>query len=173
MKKLFLLIMAFSLLFSAACAGEASPEALYGFALKIEDDNALKITNARHHEVLVRLPDSMNAADYCGKWLEITYDGIMTKSLPAQIRADSVTVCYVECGVIDSICEGRISLITGERILHVLYDDTTELPDDLKAGESIYVFYDGQMTRSIPAQIVASAIVRVGDLIDGQSSSGD
>ena len=197
MKKLMSMLLALTFLFAFACAEEKPAETLYGFVLSVEDDNALliateslgqfaeidetsdqNVATSTVTQVLVRLPDTIKATDFYGTWVRVDYNGVMTMSLPGQINADAVTACFAEYGEIEEIGDGVIALAIhfGEDLLHVNLDETTVMPQNLKVGDTVRVFYNGQMTRSIPAQIFALAIERAAQVtvisVAGNASTG-
>lgn len=197
MKKLIAILLTLSFLFAFAYAEDRPADTLYGFVLSVEEDNSLLISteslgqiaetdeagNAQTvtgsvTQVLVRLPETIHASDFDNTWVKIEYNGVMTMSLPGQINADSVTACFAEYGQIEAIEDGYLSLAIhfGEDLLQVNIDETTVLPQNLKVGDTVRVFYNGQMTRSIPAQIFAFAIERAAKIavvsLEGNPTTG-
>lgn len=197
MKRILSVLLTLVFLCAVAYAEDRPAETLYGFVLSVEDENALLIAteslgqmavtdengNAQMPsgsvtQVLVRLPESLNAADYERTWVRVDYNGVMTMSLPGQINADAVTPCFAAYGQIEEIADGVITLAIhfGEEILSLNTDETTALPQDLKPGDTVRVFHNGQMTRSIPAQVFALAVERAAQIavvsLDGNPSTG-
>lgn len=197
MKKLISLLLSLAFLCAFAYAEERPAQTLYGFVLSVGEDNTLLIsteslgqpaitdgnTDAESApggstQVLVRLPEAIDANDFQGAWVKITYNGVMTMSLPGQINADSVTKCYAQYGQIEAMQDGAVSLAIhfGEELLQVNIDETTVLPQNLKVGDTVRVFYNGQMTRSIPAQIFALAVEYAAQItvisIEGNPTTG-
>lgn len=98
-----------------------------------------------------------------GETVRVTYNGQMTRSIPAQVTADTVDIAVT----IDELA-GEIVEITGDGILLqtkdmqvlVNVDEGTvyETDGELAVGDYIHVLYDGIMTRSLPAQVYAQKI---------------
>ena len=109
---------------------------------------------------LTQLPDGIPDL---GDAIRVTYNGQMTRSIPAQVTADTVDIAVT----IDELA-GEIVEITGDGILLqtkdmqvlVNVDEGTvyETDGELAVGDYIHVLYDGIMTRSLPAQVYAQKI---------------
>ena len=109
---------------------------------------------------LTQLPDGIPDL---GETVRVTYNGQMTRSIPAQVTADTVDIAVT----IDELA-GEIVEITGDGILLqtkdmqvlVNVDEGTvyETDGELAVGDYIHVLYDGIMTRSLPAQVYAQKI---------------
>lgn len=109
---------------------------------------------------LTQLPDGIPDL---GDTVRVTYNGQMTRSIPAQVTADTVDIAVT----IDELA-GEIVEITGDGILLqtkdmqvlVNVDEGTvyETDGELAVGDYIHVLYDGIMTRSLPAQVYAQKI---------------
>lgn len=79
-------------------------------------------------------------------------------SLPPQISAEcALRDCFLT-GAIDELGEDSLLLDADGRKLQVAFDS---LPEGLKVDDVIRVRYNGQMTRSIPAQVFALEIIPV------------
>lgn len=88
-----------------------------------------------------------------GDYVRVTYSGKMTRSLPAQLTAQ-VVHCYHLIGTVEAVEEGSFLLQDGDGVTwQVLLPEDEELP--LAEGMEMTVFYDGKMTRSLPAQVTA------------------
>ena len=95
-----------------------------------------------------------------GQSVCVEYDGRMTRSIPPQIAAITVSQRPPEA----QIC-GEIILVERERFL--ILDDTeseiyvnTPSAREYAPGDMVCVIYSGAMTRSIPPQIAAIEILR-------------
>ncbi len=178
MKKFLAMLLTLTFLCSFAYAEENKTETMYGYVLSVEEDNALLISTEAHGQVFVHLPETIIATDFYHTWVKIDFNGVMTMSLPGQINADAVTACFAEFGEIEEMSDGMIALAIhfGEDLLHVMMDETSSIPDDLKVGDSVRVFYNGQMTRSIPPQIFAMAMEHAAQItnisIEGNPTTG-
>ena len=102
---------------------------------------------------LTQLPDGIPDL---GETVRVTYNGQMTRSIPAQVTADTVDIAVT----IDELA-GEIVEITGDGILLQTKDMQVlvyETDGELAVGDYIHVLYDGIMTRSLPAQVYAQKI---------------
>ncbi len=91
-----------------------------------------------------------------GDFIHVTHNGQMTMSIPAQVFGLKLG-CYVNVGTITEISETQFSLETEEGL--ILVNATAEQLKDLKAGQNVYVYHNGAMTMSLPAQVGAELIV--------------
>lgn len=96
-----------------------------------------------------------------GQTVVIMYNGMMTRSLPAQITAMHIGVYVVE---------GSVTAVEDEFVM-ILREDTEEevmmtLPEnapELKKGDRVIAYTNGAMTMSLPPQMNAIAIVFAGE----------
>ncbi|MGN0779219.1 MAG: hypothetical protein ACI4MJ_08745 [Aristaeellaceae bacterium] len=103
-----------------------------------------------------------------GDAITVTYNGMMTRSLPPQIAALSIARAalpevYEVSGVVTEITEEYVMVedTDGQQLQINLFEDTQmdfDAEHVLTVGESITVTYNGMMTRSLPAQIAALSI---------------
>ena len=140
--------------------------------LETADGQLIQVNLTSLTQLLSGLPD-------VGDTVRVSYDGLMTRSIPAQVTADAVDVVVtIEelAGEIVEISDDGILIQTKDMQVLVLTDEGTayELEDGhtLAVGDYIHVLYDGIMTRSLPAQVYAQKIGcymttgTVGDLRD-------
>ena len=93
-----------------------------------------------------------------GQTAIVTYDGKMTRSLPAQVTALRIGVYEVR-GTVKAIEEGRITVEKtegGDEVVLTLPEGTPEL----QAGDAIIAYTTGISTMSLPPQMNAIAIVK-------------
>ncbi len=91
-----------------------------------------------------------------GSFIHVTHNGQMTMSIPAQIFGLKVG-CYMHIGTVTEIIEGQFALETENEL--ILVNATAEQLEGLEVGQNVYVFSNGVMTMSLPAQISAELIV--------------
>ena len=82
----------------------------------------------------------------------------MRSPLPPQISAEYVASDFFLTGAIDEIGDGFLILDSDGQKIQV---NTDSIPENIKVDDVIRVRYNGQMTRSIPAQVFALEIIRV------------
>jgi len=122
--------------------------------------NTVMLDSETHGEVLVALPEEWAGQEFTAEALTVYFDGVMTMSLPPQIGAGYVIPGYAMQGTVTEIADGYVML--GEGMESIQVNVAPELlPEDMKTGDVIRVVYNGQMTRSIPAQIVAAEIIQI------------
>ena len=93
-----------------------------------------------------------------GQTAIVTYDGKMTRSLPAQVTALRIGVYEVR-GTVKAIEEGRITVEKtegGDEVVLTLPEGAPEL----QAGDAITAYTTGISTMSLPPQMNAIAIVK-------------
>ncbi len=98
-----------------------------------------------------------------GDFIHVTYNGMMTFSIPAQIAAQKVG-CYAHTGVVGEITEGQFALETEMEL--ILVNATAEQLEGIEAGMTVTVYSNGAMTMSLPAQIGAEMITVTETIID-------
>ena len=92
-----------------------------------------------------------------GQFIQVMYDGKMTRSIPAQVYALKVGL-YPVSGVVKEAGEGSVTLFREEVGDEVIVN----LPEGVAApaaGSSVIAYTNGVMTMSIPAQTTAIGIV--------------
>lgn len=121
------------------------------------DDNSVMLNSAEYGEIIVRLPEDWADKEITDTHLTVYFNGAMTMSLPAQIGAGLVIPGYSVSGVITEIAEDYI--VIGEEMSAIQANITAEmLTEDIVEGTAVRVIYNGQMTRSIPAQVNAISV---------------
>ena len=124
------------------------------------EENAVMLMTETHGEAYVTLPEEWKDTEIDFEHMTVYFDGVMTMSLPPRVNGAYVVPGYSLQGVISEIGEGYI--VIGEEMEAVQVNTAEiELPEDMKTGDIVRVIYDGQMTRSIPAQINAQDIVQI------------
>ena len=98
-----------------------------------------------------------------GDFIHVTYNGMMTFSIPAQIAAQKVG-CYAHTGVVGEITEGQFTLETDMEL--ILVNATAEQLEGIEAGMTVTVYSNGAMTMSLPAQVGAEMITVTETIID-------
>ena len=164
MKKFFLMLMALMLAMTALTAfaeDEAvipSPEAesttIEGFVMDVTDEMILLMTRDRLYVEALLTPDTIfDGKDIAiGDFIQIDYSGMMTRSLPAQITADIVRD-HMLMGVVSEMTENGFTLTFGEDIYAVNAD--AALMAGIQDGMFVTVYFNGMMTRMIPAGVNA------------------
>ena len=98
-----------------------------------------------------------------GDFIHVTYNGMMTFSIPAQIAAQ-VIGCYAHTGVVGEITDGQFALETEMEM--ILVNATAEQLEGIAAGMTVTVYSNGAMTMSLPAQIGAEMITATETIAD-------
>ncbi len=98
-----------------------------------------------------------------GDYIHVTYNGMMTFSIPAQIAAQKIG-CYAHTGVVGEITEGQFTLETEMEpiIVNVLEGQL----EGIETGMTVTVYSNGAMTMSLPAQIGAEMITATETIAD-------
>ena len=124
------------------------------------EENAVLLSTPESGDVYVRMPESWKESEIDFAHMTVYFDGVMTMSLPGQISAGLVIPGYSVQGAISEIGDGYILLGEGMEAVQVSVAEG-QLPETSEVGAVVRVIYDGQMTRSIPAQITAAEIVQI------------
>ena len=134
-----------------------TPVRLSAYVMEIADEHLLVKTADGLYVQANLTPDTFfEGADVrVGDYIHIVYNGMMTRSLPAQITAE-VVGCYKLEGVVSELAEDGFLLTFGEEIHRV--NAPAGLLTFVQDGMFVTVYHDGMMTMSIPAQVVASHI---------------
>lgn len=124
------------------------------------EENTVLLNTDTHGEVVVHLSEDWAGVEIDVDSLTVYFNGAMSMSLPPQIGAGYVVPGYSLQGTVTEISDGW--LIIGEGMEAVQVNVEAELlPEDMKVGDVIRVLYNGQMTRSLPPQINAGAIIQI------------
>ena len=141
-----------------------SPEAdlltgvvLSGHVMEIADEHLLvKTPDGLHVEAFITGETLFEGEDVqVGDFVHILYNGMMTRSLPAQITAQTVS-CHKLPGVVSEMTEEGFILSFGEDVWHI--NATADQLDGILDGMFITVYHEGMMTMSLPPQVAASHI---------------
>lgn len=90
-----------------------------------------------------------------GDFVQVRYNGMMTRSLPAQITAEIIS-CHKLMGVVSEMAEDGFTLTFGDETWRI--NAQASQLEGIQDGMFITVYHEGMMTMSIPAQFVASHI---------------
>ena len=161
MKKMILMLMALMMAMTAlpVMAEEEIPEtvAVEGFVLEILDGSILLQTSTGEpYEVLMNEETVIDGKELAiGDCITVTYNGMMTRSLPPQINAQHIGN-HMLMGIVSELAENSFLLTFGEEVYQVNAD--AALLAGIQDGMFVTVYHTGMMTRSLPAQVVATHI---------------
>ena len=161
MKKMILMLMALMMAMTAlpVMAEEEMPEsvAVEGFVLEILDGSILLQTSTGEpYEVLMNEETVIDGKELAiGDCITVTYNGMMTRSLPPQINAQHIGN-YMLMGIVSELAENSFLLTFGEEVYQVNAD--AALLAGIQDGMFVTVYHTGMMTRSLPAQVAATHI---------------
>ena len=171
MKKFFLMLLALTLALSTLTvfaedviipspgAGDIVDEPILfeGFVLEVKEGSLLVQTSFDAlYEVLLTEETILEGKEIAvGDYINVVYDGTMTFSIPAQIKAIHIGN-YMLMGLVSELNENGFTLTFGEEIYQV--NATVELLEGICDGMFVTVYHKGMMTRSIPAQITAMVV---------------
>lgn len=130
---------------------------LSGFVLEVQDELLLVRTpDGLYAEALLTPETLFEGTDAAiGDYVHILYNGMMTRSLPAQITAQTVS-CHKVQGVVSEMAEDGFTLTFGEEIYRI-NAEAAQL-EGIQDGMFVTVYHQGMATMSIPAQLIASHI---------------
>ncbi len=124
------------------------------------EENAVLLNTLTHGEVRVTLPEVWKDTAFDAAYLTVYFNGAMTMSIPAQVNAGHAVPGYFAQGEVTEIAEEYIMLTTEEGEMQVNFAAGT-LPETVQTDAIVRVRHNGQMTRSIPAQVFAAEIMQV------------
>lgn len=141
MKKILTALIALSMLLCAAASAETlQPEEfkLSGLITSIEEDGSLLLQTGTNGDVLVRIAEDAvltGVTEYKpGQYVYVTYGGIMTMSLPAQITAQEIRSFYLT-GEVAAVAGHNVALKTADGDVCVVLADDIDVIFGI--GESI------------------------------------
>ncbi|MBQ7850857.1 MAG: hypothetical protein IJ343_14115 [Clostridia bacterium] len=118
--------------------------------------------------ILIRMPEGLyveahlteetvtEGADVMiGDFIHVIYNGMMTRSLPAQITAQVVSNFKVQ-GIVSELAQDGFVLTFGEELYRI--NAPAEMLNGIQDGMFVTVYHSGMMTMSLPAQLIASHI---------------
>ena len=124
------------------------------------EENTVMLNTDTHGEVLVSLPEEWAGYEIDSEYMTVYFNGAMTMSIPPQVGAGVALPGYTLQGAVTEINEEWLLIGEGMEAVQVNYDAVL-LPENVKTGDVVLVIHDGQMTRSIPAQVTANQIIQV------------
>ena len=130
---------------------------LSGYVMDMQDDHILsRAPDGLYVEALLNEETVFEGADVMiGDFVHVIYNGMMTRSLPAQITAQVVSNFKVQ-GIVSDLAEDGFTLTFGEEVWHI--NAPAEMLSGIQDGMFITVYHSGMMTMSLPAQLIASHI---------------
>lgn len=177
MKKMMMVLLAMALAMGLGLArAEASAFTLEGIVTEMREDGAFLLNTADFGDVLVKVSETTEWTQLkgieAGAWVAVTFDGVMTRSIPPQITAQSVRWFRIDGVVLDEVApEGAFLLDTftlGKLVVH--------LPEGVAApapGTLWSVDYNGIVMLSYPGQIAARNLVALEALSGTVTASGE
>ncbi len=169
MKKIFALAFALVLAFSLFASAETSEEIDYvsieGIVTEITETYFILDTTA-HGEVQVNVNEETFFSEEipfaAGQYAFVTYDGMMTRSLPAQINAIAVNVSRFIGTVIYVDEEPNVLLVTSPVLGDVIvYLPETDSAVNYAEGDLVMIYNNGAMTMSLPPQVGGALVIRI------------
>ncbi len=165
-KSLFLILLSLMLLAMpfASLAEIATPVTLNGLISEVHEGFFL-LEDEAIGTVRVNLDDALTVYEgiaakgklAVGQYVFVTYNGIMSRSIPPQVSALKIG-CYLLQGTVTDILENGF-VVEGDVVLGAVVVHMGEGFPTVYQGASIAVYYNGTMTLSLPPQIAAYHIV--------------
>lgn len=122
------------------------------------EENGFLLTQPDGTELAVHLPDGLPYHVQDGMTVTVYYNGMMTRSLPAQITAQYIRGHVLE-GVIAEASEDELLLSTemGEAVVHLSSETLVLVSTDV--GTAVRVSTGGFATMSLPPQYLALEVL--------------
>ena len=115
-----------------------------------------QVIQAHIAEDTIQEYDLPGGALAAGDYIHVIYNGMMTRSIPAQITAQVIR-SSVRQGQVTAVGENHFMLQTDLEEIQV--NCTAEQLAQIAEGSQVKVYFSGAMTMSLPAQIGAELIV--------------
>ncbi len=123
------------------------------------------MTDRTHASVQVNIIDGVTVFEgiaakdtlAVGLYVFVTYDGVMSRSLPPQVSAQ-IVACYRLTGTVADILENGV-IVTGDEVTGTAIVLIGDNFPPVYLGVPITVYYNGLMALSMPPQIFASHII--------------
>ena len=134
---------------------------LSGYVLDVQEELLLvKTPDGLYVEALLTEETASEGADVLvGDFVHILYNGMMTRSLPAQITAEHIRT-QVLTGVITEVTEDGFMVVDDNGILTFVHvSEATRIFTELAVDAAIRVTTDGTATMSLPAQVTAIEVL--------------
>ncbi len=173
MKKIFALALALVLAFSLFASAEANDEIDYvsidGIVTEITDTYFILDTTSLG-EIQVNINEETFFSEEipfaAGQYAFVTFDGKMTRSIPAQITAIAVNVSRFIGTVLFVDEEPNVLLVSSP--VHgdvIVYLPETDSAVNYASGDLVMVYNNGAMTMSLPPQVGGALVMRLETLI--------
>ncbi len=166
MKKIFTLVLALMLAAAPLTVFAEDSEMLKPFEGLVTEvvEGGFLMEDANFGQLLVNVDDntvldgilSIQPIE-AGMYVIVDHNGMMTRSLPAQVYAQRVG-CYTLNGVADQITEDGV-LLTGDPIFGDVFVQMSPTMAVVFPGTPMLVYYDGVMTMSLPGKVNARYVV--------------
>ena len=123
----------------------------------IEDADGQQLQVNLSEDTLVEYSVSGSEELSVGDYITVLYNGMMTRSLPAQITALTIRATALT-GTVTAVEESRFTMVTDEGMEVIVNGATADWPV-VAENAHIRVYFNGVMTLSLPGQIGAQLIV--------------
>ena len=134
-----------------------------GVVTEISEEGIL-IETADTGVVLVKSDDETvvdaSAEIAVGDYITVVYDGMMSRSIPAQITADLIRMYFITGKIVSAdpeVCGVMLETETHGEVYAYLPEPWLE-----NTAETLKVYFDGAMTMSLPPQIGGQYVVSLG-----------
>ena len=142
-------------------AEEIQVNRLSGPVVELYDDGFL-MTDETVGDVIVHWENPQNTVAVGGP-VTVYTNGVMALSMPGQVTALKVDFYALE-GTVYTLTETGFVLAAEDGALYeILVGEDTRMDVEAAQGAAVKVLYDGALTRSIPAQANALAVVAVAE----------
>ena len=126
----------------------------------LPEENAVIVMTETHGEVYAYLPEEWKEHEIDFNYVKLYFDGVMTMSLPAKVSAGHLVPGYEMQGVVTEMADEYFMLGEGMEAVQVNVG-LAAVPEDMKTGDIVRIYFDGAMTMSLPAQVSAWEIIQI------------
>ena len=145
-------------------ADEILVHRLTGNVLSVEE-NSFMINDELFGEVIVHWENAAQSVAV-GSPATVYYDGVMALSLPGQVNAQKVDT-FTLTGIVYDFADGGFLLQDVDGVLYLVkVSEEIQPAVEIVPSANVTVLYDGIMTRSIPAQVSALAVLSAEEIVE-------
>ena len=156
-----LTVMLASLAFATEGADVSAEEEIYmldGRVTGSEDGYITIILDGAEYQINMDETTILDGVEQLaiGDWIQVIHNGQMTRSLPPQVFGQVIR-SYSVSGTVSGLTEGSFTL-TDDAGMEIVVNFDPERFVGVQDTMQVTVWFDGMMTRSLPAQITAEHI---------------
>lgn len=129
--------------------------AIGGEGYLIEDAQQGEVMVLVHENTFIEVSGPVSPGDY----IYVDYNGMMTRSLPPQVSAETLRMFKAQGEVTEYLAESHSILMDTEDYGEIIVFLPEDFTGELSSGDQLTAYFSGAMTLSLPPQVSAGHIV--------------